>query len=170
MATNIKALKQGDLVEHTIRSYRKEGSLVEIPTAYCNEIVADNGAVDTRPILPINYDDIILFHEDGKPFHFGRRVKMRITDDTHENYYLAHYYVNDPKDEKPNESTREIKYEIVGKLRSNKLSFSLKAFSEKVERYNFDTTINISDSEQSKRIFEDISDSLTKILLEQKQR
>ena len=127
-----KALKTGDIVEHTIRSYTKIGMPeLPLPTAYCN-VTLEDGTVDKRPILPENYDDITLFHEEnGKPVDFGRRVKMRITDDTHDSYYLAHYYMKDepePITPPPNPEPKGIfnfKYVLEGKVQENKMHLEL---------------------------------------------
>lgn len=94
--SSLKALKEGNMVYHTIRTYEKpigENGIEILPTAYCNEILPDN-TMDKRPILPINSDAIVLF-KDGKKLHYGRKVWMRIVDASHDNYYLAYYYVNE---------------------------------------------------------------------------
>jgi len=101
--SNLKALKEGDVVEHTIRMYQKDIAGNYLPTAYCNEMLPD-GTMDKRPILPINSDDVVLFedhvakYENGKlinPYHYGQKIRMRIVDASNDNYYLAYYYVSE---------------------------------------------------------------------------
>ncbi len=118
--SELKALKEGDVVTHTIRSYVKpvsENVKEVLPTAYCNEILPDN-TIDKRPILPINSDSVIL-EKNGKPYHLGKKVRMRIVDTSNDTYYLAYYYMDEIEEDK------EVLYKYLANLEEHSFKMIL---------------------------------------------